>query len=143
MTGPLTAAALVDKLTARRAAADAEITDLRERIAKLTEALAAAERDRGRWADACEIVTALIAEEHPDQISGITQPVTPAYQQILAVFTDGAAPLRAKDICQALNTGTEARHTEGMRSKLKKLVARGILTEPSPGLFALTARTGE
>lgn len=96
MTGPLTAVALVDKLTARRAAADTEITDLRERIAKLTEALAAAERDRDRWADACEIVTALIAEEHPDQTAGITQPVTPAYQQILAVFTDATRPLRPR-----------------------------------------------
>jgi hypothetical protein len=64
-------------------------------------------------------------------------PVTPAYPQIIAVFTGGASPLRAKEICRALGTGTDSRHVEGMRSKLKKLVARSILTEPAPGQFAL------
>lgn len=38
-------------------------------------------------------------------------------------------------------TGTEPRHTEGMRAKLKRLVNRGILTEPEPGLFTLTQPT--
>ncbi|MFI1161918.1 hypothetical protein [Streptomyces sioyaensis] len=28
------------------------------------------------------------------------------------------------------------KHTEGIRSKLKRLVSRGILTEIEPGLFA-------
>ncbi|GAA2688214.1 hypothetical protein GCM10009864_72620 [Streptomyces lunalinharesii] len=30
--------------------------------------------------------------------------------------------LRAKDVCQALGPGTEPRHTEGIRAKLKRLV---------------------
>jgi hypothetical protein len=83
-------------------------------------------------------VLALVTEEHPDQATGIPQPVTPAYQQILAAFTAAAGPLRAKELCQALEVGTEPRHIEGMRSKLKKLTARGPLTEPSPGMYALT-----
>jgi hypothetical protein len=45
--------------------------------------------------------------------------------------------LRAKDICRALGTGTSANHTESLRAKLKRLVARGVLTEPESGLFTL------
>jgi hypothetical protein len=48
VTGPLTAALLLDKLAARQAAAETQIADLRERAAKLTEALATAERQRDR-----------------------------------------------------------------------------------------------
>jgi hypothetical protein len=141
-TGPLTAAALLDKLAAHQAAADAQIADLRERLAKLTDALAAAERERDRWAAAHQTVTALITEEHPDQVvharaGGAVRPATPAYPQILAAFTAATGPLRAKEICRVLHAGTEPRHVEGMRSKLKKLVTRGILTEPSPGIFTL------
>ncbi|MEU7707653.1 hypothetical protein AB0B43_20590 [Streptomyces nodosus] len=32
-------------------------------------------------------------------------------------------------------TGLEPRHVENLRAKLKRLVSRGILTEPEPGLF--------
>lgn len=135
---PLTVQKLVDKLTARQAAADAEIADLRERVAKLTDALTAAERERDRWAGARETVLALAAEDQPDPIAPAQRSVTPAYQQILAVFATTTRPLRAKDVCQATDSGTEARHIEGMRSKLKKLVTRGLLTEPSPGQFTLT-----
>ncbi|MCZ1012834.1 hypothetical protein [Streptomyces noursei] len=45
--------------------------------------------------------------------------------------------LRAEDVCQALGLRTEPRHTESTRAKLKRLVNRGILTEPEPGLFTL------
>ncbi len=141
--GPLTAAALLDKLAAHQAAADAQIAELRERLATLTDALAAAERERDRWAGAHQSITALIAEEHPDQVVrtrtvGAVRPATPGYPQILAAFTATTAPLRAKELCQALHAGTAPRHVEGMRSKLKKLVTRGILTEPSSGIFTLT-----
>ena len=125
---------LLDKLAARQAAAQAEITHLNEQIGKLTDALAQAERERDRWAGARETVLALAAEEQPDPAVLTHVPVTPGYPQIIAAFT-GAGPLRAKELCQALGIGTDPRHVEGMRSKLKKLVARGILTEPEAGLF--------
>jgi hypothetical protein len=134
-SGPLTILVLLDKLTARQAAAEAEIADLREQTAKLTEALTIAERERDRWAGARETVLTLAAEHHPDPAALTRAPVTPAYQQIIDVFTTAATPLRAKHACQVLGTGTEPRHVEAMRSKLKKLVARGILTEPETGLF--------
>lgn len=58
-----------------------------------------------------------------------------AYQKILTVFATAATGMRAKDVCLALGIGVTAKDTEGMRAKLKRLVARHILTEAEPGLF--------
>ena len=62
-------------------------------------------------------------------------PEHPAYQQIMDAFADQRRPLRARDLCTALDLPIAARNIEGIRSKLKKLVSRGILAEPEPGLF--------
>jgi hypothetical protein len=45
--------------------------------------------------------------------------------------------VRAKYLCQALDTGLEPKHVEGMRSKPKRLVGLGLINETEPGLFAL------
>jgi hypothetical protein len=63
-------------------------------------------------------------------------PDHPAYQQILTALTDADRPMRARDLCQALDLPILPKNTEGIRSKLKRLVSRGILVEPEPGLFA-------
>ncbi|MFE0062584.1 hypothetical protein [Streptomyces sp. NPDC059003] len=68
--------------------------------------------------------------DHPDV------PDHPAYQQILAAFADAGQPMRARDLCQALDLPIVPKNTEGIRSTLKRLVTRGILTDPEPGLFA-------
>jgi hypothetical protein len=62
-------------------------------------------------------------------------PGHPACQQILDAFAELRRPLRARDLCTALDLPIAARNVESIRSKLKKLVSRGILTEPEPGLF--------
>ncbi|WP_200259767.1 hypothetical protein [Streptomyces sp. HSG2] len=62
-------------------------------------------------------------------------PDHPAYQQILTALADEGRPMRARDLCQALDLPTLPKNTEGIRSKLKRLVSRGILVEPEPGLF--------
>jgi hypothetical protein len=54
------------------------------------------------------------------------------------VFTTATDAMRAKDVCLALGLGTTPKDTEGLRAKLKRLVAREILVETQPGLFALT-----
>jgi hypothetical protein len=59
-----------------------------------------------------------------------------AYRDMVEVLADAGVPLRARQVCQAVGTGAEPRHREGMRIKLKRLVARGWLVEVSPGLFA-------
>ncbi|WP_244943650.1 hypothetical protein [Streptomyces inhibens] len=63
------------------------------------------------------------------------------YRGILALFEEAASGLLVKDVCQALDTGLEPRHIESTRAKLERLVRRGILTEPEPGLFTLTKHT--
>ncbi len=59
-------------------------------------------------------------------------PEHPAYQQILTVLADTGTPMRARDICEALDLPILPKNTEGIRSKLKRLVTRCILTEPEP-----------
>lgn len=62
-------------------------------------------------------------------------PDHPAYQQILTALADAGRPMRARDLCQALDLPILPKNTEGIRCKLKRLVSRGILREPEPGLF--------
>lgn len=62
-------------------------------------------------------------------------PTHPAYQQILAAFADTGRPMRARDLCETLDLPVLPKNTEGIRSKLKRMTSRGILTEPEPGLF--------
>lgn len=63
-------------------------------------------------------------------------PDHPAYQQILTALTDAGRPMPARDLCQALDLPILPKNTAGTRSKLKRLVSRGILVETEPGLFA-------
>jgi hypothetical protein len=53
----------------------------------------------------------------------------------MTAFADLRRPLRARDLCIALDLPIAAKNTEGIRSKLKQLVSRGILAETEPGLF--------
>lgn len=61
----------------------------------------------------------------------------PAYVQILAELERAPGGLRAGQLCQILDVGTESKHREGMRQRLKRLAGRGILTEIEPGLFVM------
>lgn len=63
-------------------------------------------------------------------------PEHPAYQQIMTAFADHDEPLRARELCLALDLPIAPKNTEGIRSKLKRLVSRGFLTEIEPGLFS-------
>lgn len=63
-------------------------------------------------------------------------PDHPAYRQILNVFADLGRPLRARDLCQALDLPIVKKNTENIRAKLKRLVNQGILVETEPGMFA-------
>lgn len=124
---------LLGKIEAREATVNEEAGCLREQIARLTEQLAAAECTLERLKTTHETLLELAGEDHPS--SGEQLPS--AYQQILALFEDAGDGLRARDLSRALGNGSEPRHTEGTRAKLKRLVGRGILTEPEPGLFTL------
>jgi hypothetical protein len=78
------------------------------------------------------------ASFHPPSESGPSPelPDHPACRQVFDAFADLRRPLRARDLCVALDLPIVAKNTENIRSKLKRLVSRGILTETEPGLLA-------
>ena len=132
---------LLDRIDAREQAlareagqAQAQVEELTARLRELSEAISDLQVTR----------KTLIALAGPDDGQHAAQPAGPppalpdhpAYQQILTAFADLRRPLRARDLCVALDLPIVARNTENIRSKLKRLASRGILAETEPGLFA-------
>lgn len=132
----MTTPSLLDLIAEREAAASATVDRLREQIATLTDQLTAAETGLAELAITRKTLLSLTGHANLAAPADATI-ASPAYQQILTVFHAATSPMRAKDICRALGTGTTAKDTEGLRARLKRLVARQILTEPEPGLFTL------
>jgi hypothetical protein len=138
MTGSPHRPSILELITECEAVAGAAAERLREQIAALSEQRAAVETELAELAVTRSTLIRLTGEP------GISTPAdatiaSPAYQQILAVFTGAARPMRAKDVCRALGAATTAKDTEGMRAKLQRLVNRQIFTESEPGLFTLAA----
>ncbi|WP_030800745.1 hypothetical protein [Streptomyces sp. NRRL S-337] len=128
---------LLDKIEARQQLVRETAGQLREQIGLLTEQLAAAERTLERLDITCETMLELAAEDGIEP----PEPLPPGYREVLTAFERAGRGLRAKEVCEILGIGTEPRHTESVRAKLKRLVDRDILTEPEPGLFTLTQPT--
>ncbi|WP_320064845.1 hypothetical protein [Micromonospora sp. RTGN7] len=136
----MTQPSLLTLLTERETAAGLAVERLRAQIASLADQLAAAETEVAELAITRK--TLLSLGGHLDATTPADPTVaSPAYQQILAAFHSATTPMRAKDICRALGTGITPKDTEGLRAKLKRLVARQILTEPEAGLFTLASPT--
>ncbi|GAA4722557.1 hypothetical protein [Phytohabitans rumicis] len=121
-------------------AANATAQGLREQIATLTTQLARVETELADLATTRKTLTALTGGQ-PDTATSDATVASPAYQQIRGVFTAATDAMRAKDVCLALGLGTTPKDTEGLRAKLKRLVARQVLVETEPGLFALAPLT--
>ncbi|MEV1066997.1 hypothetical protein [Streptomyces sp. NPDC050263] len=153
---------LMEALEARRADVLGRAERLREQIAGLSEELSRAEERLARLQIARETVEdVLAAPPSPvpdadaaggDAGGGVAVALvkaeaeldvtvmSPEYREIIALFATSGAAMRCKEVCRHLGLGTEPRHVEGMRSKLKRLVERGILAEPSSGLFKVDGR---
>lgn len=154
-------------LESKESAARSRAGELREQIARLSERLTLVETELSRLQITRETMTEVLAEGPgaasvpvPDVESGVvpltelvpvlmaaeasgdTTVTSEAYRRILVVFAQAPGPLRCKDVCVGVGLGTAANHIEGMRSKLKRLVERGILLEAESGLFALASRAG-
>jgi hypothetical protein len=97
---------------------------------------ARAETQLSQLAITRKTLTSLIGEPEASAAADATV-TSAAYQQILGVFGTATGALRAKDVCLALGLDTAAKDIEGLRAKLKRLVARQILVETEPGLFTL------
>jgi len=130
---------LLDKIDAREQAlareagqAQAQIDELTARLRDLDEAISDLQVTRKTL-----ISLASHDDSRPAAEAAAPPPLPdhPAYQQILTAFADLRRPLRARDLCVALDLPIAAKHTENIRSKLKRLVSHGILIEAEPGLF--------
>lgn len=120
----------------REANAGAAAEELRASISKLSEQLDAVETELARLSVARETAMSLGYSE-PDEDTAVDTTIAQlAYLAILAELERSGGPLSAGQLCQVLDVGTEPKHRERMRQCLKRLAARGILTETEPGLFA-------
>ncbi|MFJ9034803.1 hypothetical protein ACIRQP_41590 [Streptomyces sp. NPDC102274] len=111
----------------------AQANDLRTQIGELQTRLREAESHLEHLAITRKTVTGL-ADRLPDVPPDL--PEHPDYPRILAVFNEATGPLRAKDICEALDHNLLPKNIEGTRAKLKRLVKLGILTEVDTASFA-------
>lgn len=152
---------LIEALEAKRAEALGQAECLREQIAGLSKELSQVEERLARLQVTRETVEEVLAAPFSPVSDGgavggggdgvvvalvkaeaeldVTV-MSPEYQAVIALFATSGTAMRCKEVCQRLELGIEPRHIEGMRSKLKRLVERGILAEPSSGLFKVDGR---
>ncbi|MFJ7907082.1 hypothetical protein [Kitasatospora sp. NPDC096204] len=126
---------LLDALDIQENAAQALAGDLRRQIEDLRSRLREAEIHLEHLAITRKTVTAL-ADRLPARTSSPDVPEHPDYPRILAVFNETTGPLRARDVCEALDHELLPKNIEGTRAKLKRLVKLDVLTKVDAGSFA-------
>lgn len=62
-------------------------------------------------------------------------PEHPAYQRILTVLGEADRPLRAREICQAIDLPTANTIINNVRGKVDRLVSLNLAAEAEAGLF--------
>ncbi|WP_034091832.1 hypothetical protein [Streptacidiphilus albus] len=141
---------VLEQLERREAVALARVEELRAEALAVADRLDAARIELSRLVIARRTVVEVLAAPPvrgidsvaPTALGGPAPGVRGAlrdvtvYQRIAAVFASAAGPLRAREVGDALGLGAEAKFTEALRSKLKRLVADGVLIEVEAGLFA-------
>jgi hypothetical protein len=136
MTGHEAHRPLLGKIDARETALTCEAEQTRARIEELTARLRELDEAIDHLRITRKTLLVLAGEDDAEPVAPPPAlPDHPAYQQILTVFADLDRPLRARDLCQALDLPIVGKNTENIRSKLKHLLSRGILLETEPGLF--------
>ena len=132
---------LLDRIDAREQALAREAGDVQARIDELTARLGELSQAISDLQVTRKTLLALAGRDDAQPAAEPAEPLPalpdhPACQQILTALADFQRPLRARDLCLALDLPILPKNTEGIRSKLKRLVSRGILIETEPGLFA-------
>ncbi|MFE7332281.1 hypothetical protein ACFU8W_46980 [Streptomyces sp. NPDC057565] len=133
--GELTLGAVLARLEEREREITAQAEETRERITQLTAQL----DELGRAAEEVRITRKTLLElpdPQPPAPPAPKLPDHPAYQQIMAVFTAADHPLRARQVCEAMDLAVAPNNINNVRLKLKRLADRGILTETEQGLFS-------
>ncbi len=132
--GELTLGAVLARLEEREREIAAQAEAAKERIAELSAQL----EELHRTAEEIRITRKTLLElpdPQPPAPPPPKPPDHPAYQQIMAVFASADAPLRARQVCEAMNLEIAPNTINNTRLKLKRLVERGILAETEQGLF--------
>lgn len=109
---------------------------LAEQAVELSARLRELEAEREALAITAKTIRALAPDLDLASPPAQAVPDGEAYRQIMGVFDHEHRPLRARDVCLALDLPVLPKHTEGTRAKLKRLVSLGFLDETEPGLFA-------
>jgi hypothetical protein len=132
--GELTLGAVLARLEEREREITAQAETTREQITQMTTQL----DELGRAAEEVRITRKTLLglpDPQPPSPPAPKLPDHPAYQQIMAVFTAADHPLRARQVCEAMDLTVAPNNINNVRLKLKRLADRGILTETEPGLF--------
>ncbi|MFK0288832.1 hypothetical protein ACIQVL_51480 [Streptomyces sp. NPDC090499] len=132
--GELTLGAVLARLEEREREITAQAEATREQIAQLTARL----DELGRAAEEVRITRKTLLElpdPQPPAPPAPKLPDHPAYQQIMAVFAAADTPLRARQVCEAMDMEIAPNNINNTRLKLKRLTERGILVETEQGLF--------
>ncbi|WP_326611282.1 hypothetical protein OIE62_22055 [Streptomyces scopuliridis] len=132
--GELTLGAVLARLEEREGEIAAQAEAAKEQIAQLTAQL----NELDRAAEEVRIMRKTLLELPDPQLSAAPAPKLPdhpAYQQIMAVFTAADHPLRARQVCEAMDLTVAPNNINNIRLKLKRLTDRGILAETEQGLF--------
>lgn len=130
----MTLGAVLARLEEREGEIATQAETTREQIAQLTAQL----DELGRAAGEIRIIRKTLLElpdPRPPAPPVPKLPDHPAYQQIMAVFAAADAPLRARQVCQAMDLEIAPNNINNTRLKLKRLAERGILVETGQGLF--------
>jgi hypothetical protein len=132
--GELTLGAVLARLEEREREITAQAGTTREQITQLTAQL----DELGRAGEEVRITRKTLLElpdPGPSAPPAPKLPDHPAYQQIMAVFAASDHPLRARQVCEAMDVTVAPNNINNVRLKLKRLADRGILAETEPGLF--------
>ncbi|MER7576705.1 hypothetical protein [Streptomyces sp. NPDC126514] len=126
---------LLERIDAREREVVGDAAQIRAQMDELTARLRELDEEIESLAVTCKTLLALPpATPEPTEAPPVL-PAHPAYQQILDVFADAAGPMRARDLCQALDLPLKPKNIESTRHKRKRLVSLGVLAETEPGLF--------
>ncbi|MFI1585313.1 hypothetical protein [Embleya sp. NPDC020630] len=126
---------LLDALGLQEDAARTLADDLRTQVDALQTRLRETEAHIEHLAITRETVTAL-ADRLPTRPTSPDLPEHPDYPRVLAVFNEATGALRARDVCEALDHEPLPKNIERTRTKLKRLVKLGLLTDAGSGSFA-------
>ncbi|GAB1333323.1 hypothetical protein [Streptomyces sennicomposti] len=133
--GELTLGAVLARLEEREHEITAQAETTREQITQLTAQL----DEPGRAAAEVRITPkTLLAppDQQPSAPPAPELPDHPACQQITAVFTEAGHPLRARQVCEAMDVAIAPNNINNVRLKLERPAGRGIPAETEPGLFS-------